>query len=160
MHRETLAAVEATREWADYEGHVNFELNMLRLRYASTPNAPMTPARRAQMQAHARAKQSAVMEEHAGEAARKFVESLAPGEITALRDLVARLDPPGVGALVARGTDGDFFAGGDDEPSPAVSAEALKDALEQVGSALGAAAAAGKKRGGGGGTVGGTPGLR
>jgi hypothetical protein len=130
--RETLAVVEASGEWRDYEAHVNFELNHLRVRYAATPDAPATAARRAQLAAHVRAKQAAVMEEHADEAARAFVESLTPREVADLRARVARLDAPGSGAGARAAAD----ARNEKRAGVAVSAEQLRDALWAVSTEL------------------------
>jgi hypothetical protein len=152
VHKETLALMEGAPEWQGYEANVNFDLNVLRMRYAATPGVPMTPARRAQMQAHLRAAQAKVMEEHATAAARKFVDSLAPREVAALRDMVGRLDTPGVGAPLAAAAAA-ARAGEDAAAEYRVSAEGLKDALWEVSAALGAAEAKaqGRGRGGGGG---------
>lgn len=147
MHKETLALMEGSKEWQDYESNVNFEMNILRLRYAATPDAPVTPARRAQMQAHLRAVQAKVMEEHATEAAQRFVESLSSKEVGELRDMVGRLDVPGVGAAMAEA----IKAKGEGYQSFQLSAEALKDTLWEVSSALGGGAGGGGGRGGGGG---------
>lgn len=147
VHKETLALMEGSKEWQDYESNVNFEMNILRLRYAATPDAPVTPARRAQMQAHLRAVQAKVMEEHATEAAQRFVESLSSKEVGELRDMVGRLDVPGVGAAMAEA----IKAKGEGYQSFQLSAEALKDTLWEVSSALGGGAGGGGGRGGGGG---------
>jgi hypothetical protein len=136
--RASLAAVEASGEWRDYEAHVNFELNHLRVRYAASADGGGA-ARMAQLNAHVRAKQAAVMDEHATAAARAFVESLSSREVTDLRSRISRIDMPGVGASVARG--------GMDETSDeqvAVSAEELRDALWQVSTELAKAEAIGK----------------
>ena len=124
--------MESSKEWKDYESNVNFEMNVLRLRYAATPEAPMTPARRAQMQAHLRAIQKKVMEEHAVEAAKKFLDSLSPREVTELRDMVGRLDAPGVGSPMAEATE----AKEDSYASLRVSAETLKDSLWELSTVL------------------------
>ena len=140
IHSETLRLMEGSAEWQGYESHVNFDMNVLRMRYAATPDAPLTPARRSQMQAHLRAAQAKVMEEHATAAARKFVESLTPQEVTALRDMVGRLDTPGVGApLAAQGA-----GQADGYEKYRVSAENLRDALWEVSAALGKDPAAAK----------------
>jgi len=124
--------MEGSKEWQDYESNVNFELNILRLRYAATPEAPMTPARRAQMQAHLRATQEKVMEEHAVEVARKFVESLSPKEVAELRDMVGRLDVPGVGVPLAEAIEEKENS----SESLRVSAETLKETLWELSSTL------------------------
>ena len=145
IHKETLGLMEGSPEWQGYESQVNFDLNMLRLRYAATPDAPMTPARRAQLAAHLRAAQAKVMEEHATAAARKFVESLSPKEVDVLRDMVGRLDTPGVGAPLAAQEAAKRDSGYE---SFKVSAEKLKDALWDLSSALGGGG--GESQGGGG----------
>jgi hypothetical protein len=134
VHAATLALVERTPEWRNYESQVNFELNVLRMRYATTPGTPMTPQRRAQMQAHLRAAQRKAMEEHADRAAAAFVEGLAPGEAAALRTMVARLDTPGVGqAVLERASD----APGASAERLRVQAEELRDALWDLSSLVG-----------------------
>jgi len=132
VHKETLSLMEGAPEWQNYESQANYELNMLRMRYASTPDTSMTPARRAQMQAHLRATQGKIMEEHATEAAKKFVESLAPREVALLRGMIGRLDAPGVGAPLAAqaGEKAESYEGF------RVSAENLKEALWEVSTAL------------------------
>ena len=95
VHRSTLAAMESTKEWKDYDAHVTFELMLLRHRYQST-DAPMTAARRSQMQAHLRQKQLQVMEEHADRVAKQYVRSLTSGEIEGLKAQFLRLDAAGV----------------------------------------------------------------
>jgi len=135
VHAATLALVEGTPEWRNYESEVNYELNVLRLRYASTPGTPMTPMRRAQMQAHLRAAQRKVMEEHAGRAAAAYVAGLAPGEAEALRGAVARLDTPGVGRGVLEAAEG---AGGASVERLRLQAEELRDSLWALSSLVGA----------------------
>ena len=95
LHRSTLAAIESSKEWKDYDAHVTFELMLLRHRYQST-DTPMTAARRSQMQAHLRQKQLQVMEEHAQRAAKQYVRSLTFEEIEALKNQFLRLDAVGV----------------------------------------------------------------
>ena len=65
VHQETMRVIESSREWRDYDSHVAFELLMLKHRYQASPDLAMTAERRAQMQAHLRAKQQQVMELHA-----------------------------------------------------------------------------------------------
>ena len=72
LHDATLRTIEDAEEWQDYDAHVSFELAALRHRYVST-DTPMTPARRAQMQAHLRQKQREVMETHASRVATQFL---------------------------------------------------------------------------------------
>jgi hypothetical protein len=91
LHRATMQAIEATEEWQGYDGQVMFELMLLRHRYTSTDTA-MTAARRAQMQAHLRQKQLAVMEEHAERLADRFVASMTAAERDAFRAEFLRLD--------------------------------------------------------------------
>jgi hypothetical protein len=136
---ETLKVVEQSGAWRDYESHVNFELNMLRLRYSSTPDVPNSTARRTQLGAHVRAKQAEVMAEHATAAAREFVESLSAREVAELRALVSRLDAPGSGAGVAPG---ELEA----ERTVAVTAEELRDALWSVSTELAKAEAKGGRK--------------
>ena len=136
---ETLKVVEQSGAWRDYESHVNFEVNMLRLRYSSTPDVPNSTARRTQLGAHVRAKQAEVMAEHATAAAREFVESLSAREVAELRALVSRLDAPGSGASVAPG---ELEA----ERAVAVTAEELRDALWSVSTELAKAKGGRKNR--------------
>lgn len=137
--RASLAAVEASGEWRDYEAHVNFELNHLRVRYAASADGGGA-ARMAQLNAHVRAKQAAVMDEHATAAARAFVESLSSREVTDLRSRISRIDMPGVGASVAKGMDETS------DEQVAVSAEELRDALWQVSTELAKAEALGNAK--------------
>lgn len=87
----TMQAMERSKEWRDYDGHVNFELNLLRARYAAA-GEPMTSQRRSQMAAHLKAKQMEVMEEHAEAAAEQFVSSLTQSELEEMRTRLRRLD--------------------------------------------------------------------
>jgi hypothetical protein len=103
VHKETLKAMEQTEQWQNYEAHVTFELNMLRSRYHASTEA-MTPARRSQLAAHLKAKQSEVMEEHADVAATSFLNSLTAEEKQKLAETLgridsARLDPVLLGAV-------------------------------------------------------------
>lgn len=91
LHRATMEAIESTQEWQGYDAQVTFELMLLRHRYVST-DAPMNAARRSQMQAHLRAKQRQVMEEHAERLAEEFVGSLTAAERAAFRAEFLRLD--------------------------------------------------------------------
>lgn len=95
VHAATLRALESTAEWRDYDAHLTFELLLLRHRYQST-DAPLTSARRSQMQAHLRAKQRAVMEAHAERVAKAFVATLTAGERDAFRARFMRLDAVGL----------------------------------------------------------------
>jgi len=148
VHAATLALMEGASEWRDYEAEVHFELTALRARYAPAPDAPATPARRAQMQAHLRAAQARVMDAHATRAARAFVAGLSAAQARALRAEVGRLDAPGVGAPLA---DAAAAAEAGSHAALRVSAEERKDALWQLSTSL----AEGEKRGGGGGGGGG-----
>lgn len=149
--RASLSAVEASGEWRDYEAHVNFELNHLRVRYAASADGGGA-ARMAQLNAHVRAKQAEVMEEHATAAAGAFVESLSSREVADLRSRISRLDAPGVGASVAEGR-----VNGETDAQVAVTAEQLRDALWDVSTELAKAEALDKANlsrsgnGGGGG---------
>jgi AMMECR1 domain-containing protein len=143
VHAATLALVERTPEWRNYESEVNFELNVLRMRYASTPGSPMTPMRRAQMQAHLRAAQRKVMEEHADRAAKAFVGALAPGDAAALRGVVGRLDTPGLGRRALEGAAG---AAGEDAESLRVAAEELRDSLWELSALVGEKGGAGERK--------------
>lgn len=133
VRRESLEVMEKAPEWQDYESHVNFELNMLRMRYVSTENEPMTPARRAQMQAHLKAKQQEIMELHAEEAAKSFVESLSSNEMKLLRQMISRLDPEIKLGVEALGPSGDAHV---IQSQLQVSSEKVKNALWEVSSAL------------------------
>ena len=110
VHAASMAAVERSREWRDYDAHAHLELGLLRLRY--TEGEPMTAQRRAQMQAHLRAKQIEVMEEHATQAAEAFVRALSPSEADELRASMLRIDAPAIGVSSGGGGGG---GGGDDE---------------------------------------------
>jgi len=133
--RATLAAVEATREWSEYEAEVQFATGMVRVQYAATPGAPMTSARRSQAQAHARSTAAAVMDAHADAAARRFVAGITPGEAAELRAMLTRLDAPRAGG-------GGGGGGGEGEEEldigdvPTLDGQGLKEALWEVSHAL------------------------
>lgn len=92
---EVLHVVGESAEYADYEKEVDFEMNLLRLRYHNN-DAPMTPARRSQMQAHLHQVQQALMKEHAEAAADSFVESLSKDEVDQLSKMFDTLESKGV----------------------------------------------------------------
>lgn len=140
LHDATLRTIEDAEEWQDYDADVSFELAALRHRYIST-DAPMTSARRAQMQAHLRQKQREVMEEHASRAASQFLDALTASEKAELRKRFLRLDAAGtpLTAAVPAGS-------GAAEVSP----EAMKDALWEASEALAAAERQGVAPGTGG----------
>jgi len=94
IHTETMKVIEGSQEWKDYDSHISFEMLMLKHRYQTSSDYAMTTARRAQLQAHLRAKQQAVMEQHAEMAARAFLESMTSGERTALKGRLLRIDAP------------------------------------------------------------------
>jgi hypothetical protein len=98
--KETSAAIEATEEWRDYDAEITFELLMLRHRYQSEAT-PMTPARRAQMQAHMRAKQAQIMEQHAERVAKTFVEGLTAADRAQMASSLLRIDAAGMAAAAA-----------------------------------------------------------
>ena len=115
VSNEVRRAVHEMPEWKEYDSEVAFELNLLRWRYSAS-GQKMTPARRAQMQAHAAQTQDKLMSEHAELAAKRYAASLTAKERTELRRLFSRLDPnaasgkrkPSMGAasLPAGGTGG------------------------------------------------------
>lgn len=88
---EVLHLVEGSKEFQEYEKEVDFEMNLLRLRYHNA-DAPMTPARRTQMQAHLHQVQLGLMQEHAETAADEFVESLSKEEIKQLSAMFDKLE--------------------------------------------------------------------
>lgn len=92
LHRETMAIIESSQQWKDYDSHVSFELLMLKNRYASSPDIAMTAERRAQMQAHLRAKQAQIMEMHADKAAEAYLLSLTSDEKEALARKLLRVE--------------------------------------------------------------------
>lgn len=91
IHDETLQAMEESEEWRNYEAEVQFEMVMMRSRYAAD-GEQMTSQRRSQMQAHLRQVQQKVMNEHADKAARKFVEGVTAEEVRLLRRILTRID--------------------------------------------------------------------
>jgi len=133
VHAASMAAVERSREWRDYDAHAHLELGLLRLRYSE--GEPMTAQRRAQMQAHLRAKQLEVMEEHATQAAEAFVQALAPGEADELRASMLRIDAPAPGGGGGAGAGaGAGAGGGGSKHSVGTSAfdDELRDALAEL----------------------------
>ena len=132
VHTASMAAVERSREWRDYDAHAHLELGLLRLRYSE--GEPMTAQRRAQMQAHLRAKQLEVMEEHATQAADAFVRALSPREAEELRATMLRIDAPAsAGGAGGRGGGGSDSGGGS-KHSVGTSAfdDELRDALAEL----------------------------
>ena len=105
VHTATMQIMERSREWKDYDAHVHFELQLLRLRYSSgeTSAEAMTSQRRAQMAAHLRAKQLEVMNEHATEAANQFVKNLSDKEKDELRATLSRVDASTTGLAAGAG---------------------------------------------------------
>jgi hypothetical protein len=105
VHTATMQTMERSREWKDYDAHVHFELQLLRLRYSSgeTSAEAMTSQRRAQMAAHLRAKQLEVMNEHATEAANQFVKNLSEKEKEELRATLSRVDASTTGLAAGAG---------------------------------------------------------
>ncbi len=139
-----MRAMERVPEWREYDAHVTYELDMLRARYAASGEA-MTPTRRAQMAAHLKAKQREVMEKHAEAAAERYMASLSPQQVEALRAQLRRVDasvPEDVPTTTKPGGESMF----DKE---------LKDALWELSSMMAAAQAAAKSKGGGDGGKGG-----
>jgi len=105
VHTATMQSMERSREWKDYDAHVHFELQLLRLRYSSgeTSAEAMTSQRRAQMAAHLRAKQLEVMEEHATQAAAVFVNNLSEKEKEELKSSLSRIDASTAGIAANAG---------------------------------------------------------
>jgi hypothetical protein len=105
VHTATMQSMERSREWKDYDAHVHFELQLLRLRYSSgeTSAEAMTSQRRAQMAAHLRAKQLEVMEEHATQAAAVFVNNLSESEKEQLKLSLSRIDASTAGITANAG---------------------------------------------------------
>jgi len=105
VHTATMQIMERSREWKDYDAHVHFELQLLRLRYSSgeTSAEAMTSQRRAQMAAHLRAKQLEVMNEHATDAANQFVKNLSEKEKDELRTTLSRVDASTTGLAAGAG---------------------------------------------------------
>ena len=132
VHAATMQAMERTREWRDYDAHAHFELSLLRLRYAGAGDKgeAMPAQRRAQMQAHLRAKQLEVMEEHAAQAAAGFLRALTPDEALELRAKLRRVDA----STDASRAGGEAAAGGGIGGS-AFDAE-LRDALAELSALL------------------------
>lgn len=134
LHDATLRTIEDAEEWQDYDAHVSFELAALRHRYVST-DTPMTPARRAQMQAHLRQKQREVMETHASRVATQFLTALTPSEKDELRQRFLRLDASGIPLSASQASN---------EGGTEISPEQMKEALWSASEAL-----ASSERGGG-----------
>ena len=105
VHTATMQSMERSREWKDYDAHVHFELQLLRLRYSSgeTSAEAMTSQRRAQMAAHLRTKQLEVMEEHATQAAAVFVNNLSESEKEQLKLSLSRIDASTTGITANAG---------------------------------------------------------
>lgn len=105
LHDETMAMIEASEEWRDYDAHVTFELNLLRHRYTVEAGAvgggAMDTARRTQLQEHLRQKQAAVMTEHAEELASEMVALMTPEERSRLTAALWRVDAPEAAAAAA-----------------------------------------------------------
>jgi hypothetical protein len=93
----------------------------------------MTPQRRSQMQAHARQKQRAVMDQHADDAARKFVDSVSPEEVRLLRRMLTRIDA----RPAASGSSGEGELDIGDVRT--IDGKGLKDALWELSAQLGSA---------------------
>lgn len=94
VRAEALRLVERSPEYASYEKDVDFEMSIVRRRYVM--GGPLTPARRAQMQAHLGQIQEAIMVEHAHAAADAFTDSLSASEAAQLREWFTKLDNKGV----------------------------------------------------------------
>ena len=94
VRAEALRLVERSPEYASYEKDVDFEMSIVRRRYVM--GGPLTPARRAQMQAHLGQIQVAIMVEHAHAAADAFTDSLSASEAAQLREWFTKLDHKGV----------------------------------------------------------------
>lgn len=107
IREEVLSIVESSPEYKAYEKDVDFELSVVRRRYAM--GGPVTPARRAQAQAHVAQVQAGIMEEHATKAADAFTQSLSKAEADALIRMFTRLEAggrgldPAVGRTVSMG---------------------------------------------------------
>ena len=136
LHDATLRTIEDAEEWQDYDAHVSFELAALRHRYIST-DAPMTPARRSQMQAHLRQKQLQIMGTHASRVAEQFLSALTTSEKEELRRRFLRLDAIGTPLAVTPVKTG-----------AEVSPEQMKQALWEVSETLADAERRGKAPGG------------
>jgi hypothetical protein len=132
VHAASMAAVERSREWRDYDAHAHLELGLLRLRYSE--GEAMTAQRRAQMQAHLRAKQLEVMEEHASQAAEAFVRDLSPSEADELRATMLRIDGAGggLGEGGSGGGGGDGRSGTKNSPGSSAFDDELRDALHEL----------------------------
>ena len=134
VHSATMQAVERTREWRDYDSHAHFELQLLRMRYASGEaggGGAMSAQRRAQMQAHLRVKQLEVMDEHATHAAERFVRSLTPAEADEMRAVLRRVDASTAGSAA-----GAQDAGGARSPGGTAFDAELRSALEELSALL------------------------
>lgn len=139
----TMQAMERTSEWKDYESHVTFELNLIRARYAAA-DEPMTPARRAQLDAHLRAKQTEIMNDHAEAAAERFISALTPREVDELRSKLRGIDVSAASlpGYVDQGQGGGIAGGAGGAKAKAggsIFDGDLRDALWQVSSLLSAA---------------------
>jgi hypothetical protein len=86
-----MEIMEKSPEWQDYDAHVNYELIMVRDRYAAAKE-PLNGARRAQLTAHLRATQEEVMEAHADAAVEQLLATLSPTEIDQLRTKLRHID--------------------------------------------------------------------
>ena len=140
VHTATMQTMERSREWKDYDAHVHFELQLLRLRYSSgeTSAEAMTSQRRAQMAAHLRAKQLEVMNEHATEAANQFVKNLSEKEKEELRATLSRVDASTTGLAAGAGPK---------TPGGSVFDDELRSALNELSVLLPALASNNKGRG-------------
>jgi hypothetical protein len=91
---EQLKVVTDTEEWQEYNAEAEFELDVLRSRYANS-GEPMTPQRTAQFQAHHRKLQMHIMEQAAEKAAQKFFLGLTSKEREKLRQEFQELEATG-----------------------------------------------------------------
>jgi hypothetical protein len=147
VHMATMQAMERTSEWKDYESHVTFELNLIRARYAAA-DEPMTPARRAQLDAHLRAKQTEIMNDHAEAAAERFISALTPREVDELRSKLRGIDVSAASLPgFAEGGSGPGAKGGAAGGGGSIFDGDLRDALWQVSSMLSAAEKSSKVKG-------------
>ena len=105
LHDVTMAMIEASEEWRDYDAHVTFELNLLRHRYTveggAVAGSAMDTARRTQLQEHLRQKQAVIMAEHAEEVASEMLAVMTAEEREQLTAALWRVDAPGLAATAA-----------------------------------------------------------